>query len=344
MKEWIDLRSDTVTRPTQAMRKVIADAQVGDDVFGEDPSVNRLQDRVAELLGKEASLFMPSGTMCNQIAINVHTRPGDEVLCDVNSHIMNYEGGGPARLSGVQLFPLHGENGIIHADQVKSAIRKKNPHFPTTRLVEIENTHNRGGGNIFPIDEIEMISRIAKDHGLALHMDGARLWNAHVATGIPLQNYTRHCDSVSVCMSKGLGAPVGSLLAGDQGFIENAVHVRKVFGGGMRQAGIIAAAGLYALEHNLPRLEIDHVHAKMLAQELCSMGADVDLKSCQTNIVIADFKSFDVTAEDLANRLREKALLALPVKKYAIRFVLHLEISEKMLKTAIKRVKECLRL
>ncbi|MDZ7723122.1 MAG: low-specificity L-threonine aldolase [candidate division KSB1 bacterium] len=342
MREWIDLRSDTVTQPNHEMRKAMELAPVGDDVFGEDPSVNRLQERVAELLGKEAALFMPSGTMCNQVAINSHTQPGDEILCDANCHILNYEAGGPARLSGVQVFPLQGEKGIIHADQVEQSIRSKNPHFPRTRLVEIENTHNRGGGKLFPLNEIVKISKVVKKHQLALHLDGARLWNAHIASGVGLNEYARHCDSVSVCLSKGLGAPVGSVLAGDLEFIDRALFVRKVFGGGMRQAGILAAAGLYALDHNIQRLAEDHEHAKQLACLLSERGAKVDLDSCETNIVIASLNDLPIDAQQFTERLKEKRVLVLPVTKQSVRFVTHLDITDEKLKAAKKALAECL--
>ena len=248
MRDIIDLRSDTVTKPTPAMRAAMAQADVGDDVFEEDPTVNRLQERVAELLGKEAALFVPSGTMSNQIAVRVHTVPGDELICDTNCHIYNYEAGGPAVLSGVTCRCVDGEFGILDVSQLEDdKIRPDNEHLVITKLVCLENTHNRGGGKIYPLDKIAAISRWARKHGLIMHLDGARLWNAIVATGIAAREWAKHFDTVSVCFSKGLGAPLGSALLGPKEVITRARRVRKQLGGGMRQAGIAAAGALYAL-------------------------------------------------------------------------------------------------
>src|SRR6516225_1198839 len=254
----IDLRSDTVTRPTPGMRAAMAAAEVGDDVFGDDPSVNRLQERVAALLGKEAALFVPSGTMSNQICVKVHTQPGDELLCEANCHIYNYEAGGPAVLAGVTCRTIEGDYGVLDVSQLEDKIRPVNDHLVRTRLVCLENTHNRGGGRVYPLEKIQAISTWAHANGLMMHLDGARLWNAIVATGIPAAEWGRHFDSVSVCFSKGLGAPVGSALAGSHDFITRARRIRKRFGGGMRQAGVIAAAALYALDHHIDRLAEDH--------------------------------------------------------------------------------------
>ncbi|HZT81959.1 MAG TPA: GntG family PLP-dependent aldolase, partial [Gemmataceae bacterium] len=254
----IDLRSDTVTRPTPGMRAAMAAAEVGDDVFDEDPTVNRLQERVAALLGKEAALFVPSGTMSNQVCVRTHTQPGDELLCDVNCHIYNYEAGGPAVLSGVTCRCVEGDCGILDVSQLDGLVRPDNEHFVRTRLVCLENTHNRGGGKVYPLEKVQAISAWARRAGLATHLDGARLWNAVVATGVPAQEWARHFDSVSVCFSKGLGAPVGSALAGPRDFVAKARRTRKLFGGGMRQAGVLAAAALYALDHHVERLAEDH--------------------------------------------------------------------------------------
>ena len=262
MKEWIDLRSDTVTKPTPAMRKAMAEAEVGDDVFGEDPTVNALQEKVAKILGKEASIFVPSGTMANQLAIKSHTQPGDEVIIEATSHPYNFEAGASAALSGIQFYCLKGIRGILDASQIEEAIRPDDHHFPVTRLICLENTHNRGGGSVYPIKKIAEISRFAKSKGLLLHLDGARLWNASVAAGIKPQEYAQWADSVSVCLSKGLGAPIGSLVAGSKTFIDRVHRFRKMFGGGMRQVGIIAAAGIYALDHHIGRLKEDHENAK----------------------------------------------------------------------------------
>src|SRR5512139_3289968 len=268
MKEWIDLRSDTVTKPTAAMRKVIFEAEVGDDVFGEDPTVNALQEKVARLLGKEKAIFVPSGTMGNQLAIKSHTQPGDEVILEASSHPYNFEGGASAALSGVQFNCLKGVRGVIDASQIEEAIRPEDHHFAVSRLICLENTHNRGGGTVFPIAKIAEISKLAKSRGLLVHLDGARLWNASVASGIEPREYAQYADSVSVCLSKGLGAPVGSLVTGSAAFIDRVHRFRKMFGGGMRQAGLLAAAGIYALDHHMERLREDHDHAKRLAHGL----------------------------------------------------------------------------
>lgn len=335
MNRTIDLRSDTITMPTPEMRRVMADAPVGDDVFGEDPSINKLQQKMAALCGKEAALFVASGTMANQIAINAHTQPGDEVICDYGCHIFNYEGGGPALLSGVQVHPLHGERGAISADQIAAAIRPGDHHFARTRLIEIENTHNRAGGAIFPLEEIKRIRSLADERGLNVHLDGARLWNAHVATGISLAEWCAPVDSISLCFSKGLGAPVGSVLVGSHDFIDRAHRYRKMYGGGMRQAGILAAAALFAVEHHVKRLADDHNHAKMLAENLMEHGAFVDLDATQTNIVIADFAPFDESADALNQRFGDAGLLALPVSPTRIRFVTHLDVSDADMERAL---------
>lgn len=328
MRKRIDMRSDTVTRPTPAMRQAMFAAAVGDDVFGEDPTINALQRRMTELTGKEAALFVASGTMSNQIALNAHTQPGDEVICEYGCHIFNYEGGGPALLSGVQLHPLKGERGVITAAQIESVIRPADHHYPHTALVEIENTHNRAGGAVFPLEEIKRIRAAADTHGLAMHLDGARLWNAAVATGVALSEWCAPFDSISLCFSKGLGAPVGSVLVGSKSFIERAHRYRKIYGGGMRQAGILAAAALYALEHHVERLAEDHRRAGEWARFLVELGAAVDLAATQTNIVIADFSAWQRSAAQICAELSEDGLSALPVSSTRIRFVFHLEIDD----------------
>ena len=336
----IDLRSDTLTKPSAGMRKAIAKADVGDDVFGEDPSVNRLQERVAEMLKMEAALFVPSGTMGNQVAINCHTQPGDEVICEGNSHCFNYEGGAPALLSGVQMRALPGKRGAITTGQIEGALRPADHHFPRTRLVVLENTHNRAGGTIFPLDEIEKIHAFTRESGLKMHLDGARLWNAHVATGIPLDHYALFFDSVSVCLSKGLGAPVGSVLAGSEEFIDHAHRYRKIYGGGMRQAGILAAAGLYAIEQNIARLANDHDRARRIAEFLNTIDdVHVDLEGTQTNIVIAEFAR---NAFDVARDLKEQGLLSIPFSPTRIRFVTHLELAEDDIEESLSILKRVL--
>ena len=261
----IDLRSDTVTVPTAPMLEAMMAAPVGDDVYGEDPSVNRLQETLAALLGKEAALFVPSGTMANLISIKTHTEPGDEIILDADSHCYFYEGGGYAAVAGVSVRFVRGERGIIRADQVPPAVQPADDHFARSRLVVIENTHNRGGGSVYPVETVAAVGAVCREHGLRLHMDGARLFNACAASGARPADYARHVDSVCVCLSKGLGCPVGSLVAGSRDFIARAHHFRKMLGGGMRQAGYLAAAGLYALEHNVERLAEDHANARLLA-------------------------------------------------------------------------------
>ena len=284
----IDLRSDTVTKPTAAMREAMARAEVGDDVFGDDPTVKELEAETAVLLGKEAALFTPSGTMANQLAIRGHTEPGDEILVEANAHLYYYESGAPAALSGVMCRCINGQRGIFAGADVEAALRPADQHFPRTRLLCIENTHNRGGGRIWPIQQLQEVAATARRHGLPLHLDGARLWNASVATGIPERDYATLFDTVSVCFSKGLGAPVGSALVGPKAFIERVRRFRKMFGGGMRQAGIIAAGALFALRNHRTRLAEDHANANALAVGLAAVKgletepAEVEWRLVQT--------------------------------------------------------------
>src|SRR5882672_5206304 len=268
MPEFIDLRSDTVTKPSPGMRAAMGAAEVGDDVFNEDPTVNRLQERVAAMLGKEAALYVPSGTMSNQICVKAHTQPGDEMLCEASCHIYVNEAGAPAALSGVTCRTIEGDYGILDLSDLEDKIRPDNDHQVRTRLVALENTHNRGGGRVYPLEKIADISSWARRHGLIMHLDGARLWNAIVATGIPASEWALHFDSVSVCFSKGLGAPIGSALAGSKTFVAKGRRIRKLFGGGMRQVGVLAAAALYALDHHVSRLAEDHRHARIIAQAI----------------------------------------------------------------------------
>src|SRR5438034_5356192 len=267
----IDLRSDTVTKPSPAMREAMARAPVGDDVYGEDPTVNHLQEMAAALLGKAAALFVPSGIMANQLSIRVQTQPGDEVIVESRSHIVRYEHGAAAALAGVQLHWVGGDRGILEPGQVEAAIRPKDPYTIPTTLICLENTHNSGGGSIYPLSTIERIHTVARARGIPMHLDGARLFNAVVATGVSAAEYARHFETVSFCLSKGLGAPVGSLICADRERVVKLRRLRKMFGGGMRQAGILAAAGLYALEHNVARLAEDHAHAKRLAEALAGL-------------------------------------------------------------------------
>lgn len=322
----IDLRSDTITKPTYGMREVICKAEVGDAVFGDDPTVLALQDRVAAILGKEAALYMPSGTMTNQVAVRTHTEAGDEIMLDASAHIYYYEAGAPAALSGVMCRLLQGKRGIFTADDVRSALRIKDVHFAPTRLICIENTHNRGGGSIWPVEAIAGIAELARENNLKMHMDGARLWNASVATGIPEAEYAQFFDSVSVCFSKGLGAPVGSALAGSAEFIDRARRFMKQFGGGMRQAGIIAAGALYALENHRSRLAEDHDNAKILAEGLSDIpGIAIDVSTVETNIVI--FRLEGVNPADFFLRAHEAGVYVLPAGADTIRAVTSLQVN-----------------
>lgn len=343
MKRLIDLRSDTVTKPTIEMRKAMSEAEVGDDVFGEDPTVNLLQDKVAKILGKEDAIFVPSGTMANQLSIKAHTQPGDEVIIEETSHPFNFEGGAAAVLSGVQFYCLKGVRGIIDASQIEGAIRPDDHHFPVTRLICLENTHNRGGGSIYPIEKMAEIYRLAKSRGLSVHLDGARLWNASVATGIKPHQYAEFADSVSVCLSKGLGAPIGSLVAGSKSFIHRVHRFRKMFGGAMRQVGIIAAAGIYALDHHIERLKEDHINAKRLAFGLKGLkGISIDPDEVETNIVIFKLNLRAVNAYDLAEAMKKEGILIHPIKRDQIRLVTHLDVSTEDIDHALETFKKVL--
>jgi threonine aldolase len=337
----IDLRSDTVTRPSQEMRNAMAAAEVGDDVYGEDPTVNRLQERIAGILGKEAALFVASGSMGNQLCIKTHTQPGDEVIAERNAHVFQYETGGAAFLSGVQIHTVEAPRGILSAGLVLDAIRPDIYYMPRTRLVCIENTHNRAGGTIYPIPVIEEIADAAREQKLKMHLDGARLWNASVASGIAPSTYAKHFDSVSVCLSKGLGAPVGSVIAGKSEFINSARHFRKIFGGGMRQAGVLAAAGLFALDHNIDRLQEDHAKARLLAEAIAQVkGCSIDLEGVQTNIVIVDFAGTGWRTPELIETLKKRGILVGDAGKTRIRLVTHLDAPMDLVRTAAKELTE----
>ncbi len=340
MKKYIDLRSDTVTKPSPEMRKVMFEAEVGDDVFQEDPTVNALQDYAAELLGKDAALYVSSGVMANQICLNVLTDPGDEVICEKDSHIFNYESGSPAKLSGIQLFPIDGKAGVITPQQVEPFIRPLSAYYmPRTRVIEVENTHNRAGGTIQPLDNIIELGKLAKKYNLSYHLDGARIWNASVASGIPVMEYAKHFDTISCCLSKGLGAPVGSIIAGTKDFIKEAFRIRKSWGGGMRQLGIVAAGGLYALKNNIPRLEEDHRKANMLADVLSEMkNIDIDMDAVQTNILI--FEPKNITVDEALTKCKEKGLLLSVGKVDSLRAITHLDVSFSDIEKTIKILRE----
>lgn len=339
----IDLRSDTVTKPSRKMREAIAAAEVGDDVFGEDPTVNLLQARVASLLGKEAALFVPSGVMANQLAIKCHTQPGDEIVVERLSHIFNYEAGAPSLLSNVQLNTIEGRNGILTTPQIEKAIRSEAYYMPRTSLVCLENTHNMGGGTIYPLDEIRKIRSVCVDRRVAMHLDGARLWNAWVATGIHPKEYAREFDSVSVCFSKGLGAPVGSALAGSKDLVAKSRKYRKIFGGGMRQAGILAAGALYALENNVDRLKEDHEKAVHMVTQLSQLQqVGVDRRAVQTNIVLVDITRTGKTAANVLSLLREQGVLLTEAGERTLRAVMHMDVSMDDVKKAVAIIKQVL--
>jgi threonine aldolase len=321
--EVVDLRSDTVTRPTAGMRRALASAEVGDDVFGDDPTVLHLQERVASLLGKEAALFVPSGTMANQLALRSQTQPGDQFICEAGAHVYNYEGGAPAALSGLMPTCIATPDGILRWSQIETALNPDDVHFAPPALICLENTHNRAGGLIQPQAEVALIGKQARARGLRVHLDGARLWNAHVATDLSLAELAAPADSVSVCFSKALGAPVGSILAGDRDFITRAHRQRKRLGGGMRQVGVLAAACLYALDHHLSRLVEDHVQARRLADELDNPHLEV-AHEVQTNIVIIAVAP-PATAEGLLQYLAEAKVLAVGFGPGRVRLVPNLE-------------------
>jgi threonine aldolase len=329
MDRLIDLRSDTVTKPTPEMRTAMAGAEVGDDVIGTDPTVERLQQRCAEILGKESAIYMPSGTMTNQIAVRLHCQPGDEFICETDCHIYNYEQAAYAQLSGVATRTVDGDCGVLHVDQLRGLIRPDNEHMVRTRLVCLENTHNRGAGRVQPYEDVVEICRWAEQNHLRRHLDGARLFNAAVASGIAADRWASHFDTVSVCFSKGLGAPIGSALAGPAELIQMARRHRKVFGGGMRQVGIIAAGALYALENHVERLAEDHANAKLLADAI----SEIDVLTLQppdvdTNIVIFDVDSSVGDASHVVARLKDEGVWVLAMGPSRIRAVTHLDVTE----------------
>jgi len=343
MNPLIDLRSDTVTRPCPAMRQAMADADVGDDVTGDDPTVNRLETVCADLYGMEAALFVPSGTMANQIAIKTWTQAGDELIAEADAHIFQYESAAIAAISGVQANLIGGERGIITAEQVADRIRPANVHFGPTRLVCIENTHNRAGGAIYPVDVIRDIAALTRERGIRFHMDGARLMNACVAAGLAPTDFTQYVDSATLCFSKGLGAPVGSMLAGPTDFIERARRWRKMMGGGMRQAGIIAAGALYALKHNVARLAEDHANARTLANALIGTDLlDVDPPEVETNLVFANTHRAGMSGVELRDAMATLGVLFHAEGEQRIRLVTHLDVSREQTLDAIERFKRVL--
>ena len=335
----IDFRSDTVTLPTPAMLAYMQSAPVGDDVFGEDPSINALEAKTAGLFGMEAGLFCPSGTMTNQLAIKTHTQAGDEVICEELSHIYQYEGGGIASNSGASVKLLRGNRGRITAEQVLAAIHPDDVHKPISKLVSLENTCNRGGGACYDFSEIEAIQKVAKSNGLGLHLDGARIFNAIVHKKEDPKQYGKVFDSISICLSKGLGAPVGSVLLGSAPFIKKARRWRKVFGGGMRQAGSLAAAGIYALDNHVERLKEDHAKALEIKNVLFKKDFVKEIFEVETNIVIANIEG-KYNATELAAALKEKNILVIAMTPALIRFVVHLDITNEMLASTLETIEK----
>jgi len=333
----VDFRSDTVTKPTPGMMEAMMNARVGDDVFGEDPSINQLEDIAADLFGMEASIFCPSGTMTNQIGIKCHTQPGDEVICDENAHVYQYEAGGIAFNSGASVKLLLGDRGRITAQQVQGAINSDDNHKAHTSLVCLENTSNRGGGSCYDFNEIKRIRKVCSEHDLKFHLDGARLFNAIVEKNESPKQYGEIFDSISICLSKGLGCPVGSLLIGKKDFIKKARRVRKVFGGGMRQAGFLAAAGIYALQNNIDRLNQDHLHAREIAEALCKKKFVKMVLPVETNIIIFELHD-TITAPTFVSRLKEQDILGHAISPNRVRLVLHMDVTESMVNKTIEAI------
>ncbi|WP_090830647.1 MULTISPECIES: low-specificity L-threonine aldolase [unclassified Bacillus (in: firmicutes)] len=339
----IDLRSDTVTKPTEEMRKAAYTAEVGDDVYGEDPSVKRLEEAAAEILGKEDALFVTSGTQGNQLAILVHCRPGNEVLMEAESHIFYYESGAASALAGVQTRTIPGVRGAMSAEAVEAAIRPEDQHFPETGLICIENTHNRAGGAVVPVSNMREIYNVAGKYGVPVHLDGARLFNASTAQGVPVTDLTAHCDTVQICLSKGLGAPVGSLLAGNRDFIQKARKWRKRLGGGLRQAGIIAAPGYIALTKMSERLAIDHENARIFAEGINEIALLNVANQVDTNIVVVDVSKTGQTQEEFCLRLKEIGILAGGFGSGLVRFVTHFDVTKADIDKALKGISDTLR-
>jgi threonine aldolase len=337
----IDLRSDTVTRPTPGMLAAMTSAAVGDDVFGEDPTINELEQRVSALFGKELGLFVPTGTMSNQIAVRIHCRPQDEILLESTCHIYLWEAGGPAALSGVTCRTLDGRHGLLDVSDLEGKVRPDDQHAVRTRLVCLENTHNRGGGAIQPLETIAAISTWARGNGLAMHLDGARIWNAMAATGVPAREWGRHFDTVSVCFSKGLGTPVGSALLGPRDLIAHARRIRKLFGGGMRQAGFLAGACLYALDHHVERLAEDHANAQLIAAAIADVpGFSLVPPKVETNLVWFESSPAHGTARQVADRLKASGVLVAALGANVLRAVTHLDVDRRACEKAAAIIRE----
>ena len=335
----IDFRSDTVTKPTASMLEAMMQAKVGDDVFGEDPSINELEQLAANMFGMEAAIFCPSGTMTNQIAIKCHTQPGDEVICDESSHIYQYEGGGIAFNSGSSVKLLNGDRGRITAQMVKQAINPDEVHRARTSLVSLENTSNRGGGSCYEMDEILAIEKVCRENNLAFHLDGARLFNALVAKNQDAKEYGKTFDSISICLSKSLGCPVGSLLIGTKEMIKKARRYRKVFGGGMRQAGFLAAAGIYALQHHIDRLHEDHEHARQISEAIQQKPFVKQVLPVETNIIIFELDD-SISAVQLVDKMKQAGIFGYAIALNRVRLVVHLDITPGMVEKTIEVIKK----
>jgi threonine aldolase len=339
----IDIRSDTLTRPTPEMRQAMAEAEVGDDSYGEDPTVNTLEAETIRITGMEAAVFVASGTMANQIVVRIQTQPGDELIAETSSHVYNNEAGATAALSGVQVRPIQTENGIMTPEQVEAAVQPPTLPRARTGLISVENTHNRGGGSVYPLDTLQAIQEAAQHRSIPVHMDGARIFNASVASDVPVSEYARKATTLSFCLSKGLGAPFGSMIAGPRDLINEARRYRQVFGGGMRQAGIMAAAGLYALKHNVDRLAKDHAKAKRLAEGLGAVpGLSLPMGITPTNIVVCDTHGTGKTARELAGLFKERGVLISVIGETRFRALTHLDVTEEDIDQALGEIKACL--
>lgn len=339
MVRLIDFRSDTVTKPTEEMRRAMAIAEVGDDVYGDDPTVNRLEELVAQEMGKEAALFMASGTMANQTAVMTHTRRGDEIILGEKCHIYTYEVAGIAYLAGVQTALVEEVDGVMDAVEVEAKIRGENIHFPETTLICMENTHNQAGGMVVPLDKMEAVHRVGQRHGIPVHLDGARIYNAATYLGVKAADIAKHCESVNVCLSKGLCAPIGSVLVGSREFINRARKFRKMLGGGMRQVGIVAAAGIIAIEKMSKRLEQDHYNARLLAEGLNAInGVKVDLDKVQTNLIMVDFSGTGLTGDQVSERLKPVGILVNGSPTPVVRFATHYYITAEDIDFALAKI------
>ncbi|MDI6600731.1 MAG: low-specificity L-threonine aldolase [Thermoanaerobacteraceae bacterium] len=338
---YIDIRSDTVTQPTQAMREAMYSAEVGDDVYGEDPTVNRLEEMAAEIMGKEAAIFVTSGTQGNQTAVLTHTNRGDEIILEETAHIFTHEVAGTAFLSGVQVKSIKGHNGMMEVGDIEKAIRPENIHYPKTALICLENTHNRAGGTVTPLERMKNIYEMAHRHGIPIHLDGARIFNAAIYLGVPAREIAQYADSVQFCLSKGLCAPVGSLLVGTKDFIKRARKYRKMLGGGLRQSGFLAAAGIVALTEMVDRLAEDHENARILADGLANIkGININMETVQTNIIVFSIEGLGINGDRFVSMLYDRGIKANGSPDYGMRFVTHKDVQREDVYTVLKAVQD----